>query len=188
MFHRQPSALEAAVEELKDRLAKLEGRIDVDSADREQFAELFKSSYLVVVRTHDPRRRHAAITLITNVLLREGDSDKLPYAELDHFVRCLEILSAGAIDVVQKAVSIARERRFPNLHKMHFRFAFGELETGFPNTDPYLLLGLVGEVNAVNLIHQPAIPAVRHQSNLYGNYPLELTPLGVRFVEQLIES
>ncbi len=181
-------ALQAAVEELKERLAKLENRIDAESVDREQFAELFKSSYLILVRTHDPRRRHAVVALITNALLRDGDSEKLPFTELDHFVRCLEILSTGALDVVKQAVSMARERRSSHLDKRSFRFSFGDLETRFSDTDEHLLLGLVGELNAVNLIHQLAIPTVRHEANLYGNYPLELTPLGARFVERLVEG
>jgi hypothetical protein len=180
--------IEAALQDLQDRLVRLETRIDPGTVNREQFAETFKSSYLVIIRTHDERRRRAAVSGITNLLLREDDPAKLPFTELDHFIRALETLSAGALDVVHEAVAMGRDNRFPKLGATYFRFNFADLQKRLHGMDSYLLLGLVGELNTVNFIHQPTLPNIRDESNLYGNYPLELTPLGVRFVERMMEA
>ena len=101
-----------AIEELAQDITLLGDRIDAESINREEFAELFKSCYLIIVRTHQQKKRTAAVRLIANVLLRDGDSDKLSYTELDHFVHCLDTLSVGAIDVLAHAVEIVlRDKR-----------------------------------------------------------------------------
>ncbi len=41
---------------LGEKLTSLEGRIDVDAVNKEDFSELFKSCYLVVVRRRDLRQ------------------------------------------------------------------------------------------------------------------------------------
>ena len=53
-----------------------------------------------------------------------------------------------------------------------------------PQTDPDLLMGLVGELNAQNLVHALGSPAMRDPE--YGNYPIEVTPMGARFVERIL--
>jgi hypothetical protein len=54
-----------------------------------------------------------------------------------------------------------------------------------PDTNEHLLMALVAELNAVHLIHaptqQPTIKAAGH-----GNYRLQLTPLGIKFVRYLL--
>jgi hypothetical protein len=53
-----------------------------------------------------------------------------------------------------------------------------------PQISPHLLMGLVSELNAMNLVHIPGPPAIRTAN--YANYPVELTPLGTRFVTRLL--
>src|SRR6266566_1148850 len=59
-------SIEQAIEELRRQLSELENRVDPEAVDREQFAELFKSCYLVLVRTHQAKTRKAAVRLIVN--------------------------------------------------------------------------------------------------------------------------
>jgi hypothetical protein len=53
-------------------------------------------------------------------------------------------------------------------------------------TEPSLLMGLIGELNSVNLVHILATPTVRTPN--YGNYALELTPLGIRFIQHVLDD
>jgi hypothetical protein len=93
-------SLEKAVELLRDQLKRLEGRIDPDAVDKDEFAELVKTCYLAIIRTNQESKLQAAAALLANLLLRKGDPAKLSYTELDHFARCVDSLSIGATTVL----------------------------------------------------------------------------------------
>lgn len=179
-------SIESTLEILKQKLEELADRIDADAVNKDEFAELFKSCYLSIVRTQQRRKLNAAANLLTNILLRDGDPEKLPYTELDHFARCLEALSIGAIEVLGHAVDLARKSKPQQYRVEPFRFDFEQLQRRMPKTDAFLLMGLVGELNSVNLIHLAGAPTIATPA--YANYPIQLTPLGVRFCERLIEK
>ncbi len=179
-------SIETAIEMLKQKLEQLAERIDADAVNKDEFAELFKSAYLSIVRTQQRRKLNAAANLLANILLRDGDPDKLPYTELDHFSRCLEVLSAGAIEALGHAVALARKSKPQEYSTQPFKFNFEQLQTRMPKTDAFLLMGLVGELNSVNLIHLAGAPTIATPA--YANYPIQLTPLGVRFCERLLED
>src|SRR5450830_1408323 len=60
-------AVERTIELLGEKLGSLEGRIDVDAVDKEDFSELFKSCYLVIVRSNREEKLHAAAAMLTNI-------------------------------------------------------------------------------------------------------------------------
>lgn len=175
-------SVEIATQLLEERLENLENRIDVDAVNKDEFSELFKSCYLAIVRTTQESKLRAAAALLANLLLQPGDPDKLPYTELDHFVRCVDSLSIGAIHVVGVAYELFKNRGSRNVDAYGLRFDFEGLQTRMDSMEPSLLMGLVGELHTMNLLHLPGIPDVRVQD--YGNYAIELTPLGARFVER----
>ena len=179
-------SIETAIEMLKQKLKQLADRIDADAVNKEEFAELFKSCYLSIVRTQQKRKLNAAANLLANILLRDGDPDKLPYTELDHFARCLEVLSVGAIEALGHAVDLARKSKPQEYKVQPFRFDFEQLQSRMTKTDAFLLMGLVGELNSANLIHLAGAPTIATPA--YANYPIQLTPLGVRFCERLLEE
>ena len=168
-----------AIEELGQHISSLEGRIDPGSVNQDEFSELFKSCYLVIVRTHQQEKRSAAVRLIANILLREGDSDKLTYTELDHFVHCLDTLSIGAVEALAHAVEIVRRNNPADLEENSVSINFEDIQAEMPEVAPDLLMGLIGELNGQNLLHIPAAPGIRTAD--YANYPVELTPIGGKF-------
>lgn len=179
-------SIEQATELLQKKLISLEGRIDADAVNKDEFSELFKSCYLVVVRTTQESKLRAVSAILANLLLKPGDAEKLSYAELDHFVRCLDGLSVGAITVLAVARSLTARGNIQPDHDGNQTLSFETLSNELKTIEPSLLLGLVGELNTFNLIHiqgRPAIPTAQ-----YGNYPLSLTPLGKRFVEWFLEK
>jgi len=179
-------SIETAIEILKQKIEQISDRINPDTVNKEEFAELFKSCYLSIVRTQQRQKLNAAANLLANILLREGDPEKLPYTELDHFARCLETLSIGAIEVLGHAVDLAKKSK-PQLYRVDpFRFDFQQLQDRMPQTDAFLLMGLVGELNSANLVHLAGAPTIATPA--YANYPIQLTPLGVRFCERLLEN
>src|SRR5262249_49733712 len=103
-------------------------------------------------RTHREEKLRAAAGLLANLLLKPGDPGKLSYTELDHFVRCLDALSIGAITVLGAASSIVRASA-SNLGGRE-RFAFERLRSKLPRQmEPELIMGLVGELSACYLLH-----------------------------------
>ena len=182
--------LEKTIALLGSKIERLSERIDVETVDREEFAEMFKSCYLLIIRSHHEARLEGATGLLVNLLLRKDDPAKLTYTELDHFARCLDALSIGAIEVLGRVVDLRqREPRpepdFP--YSVPYRVDFERLHRETPAFDAQLLMGLVGELNALNLVHLkiPTMPPIGIVP--YALSVLELTALGERFVEHIME-
>jgi hypothetical protein len=100
-------ALQKAAEALNERVNNLGERIDLELIHTDQFADLFKICYLICQTTQHTEKLRAAASILTTALLRLADEDKLPYEELDHFIRCLASLSIGAIHVLGQAMKLA---------------------------------------------------------------------------------
>ena len=115
-------SIERATDILRERIENLGDRIDVENVKKDEFSELFKSCYLLIVRTHKEEKLRAASSLLVTLLLKEGDRAKLSYREL----------------------------------------------------------------NALHLVHLLGAPTVRTPD--YGNYPIEFTELGARFVVHILEG
>lgn len=177
-------SIDLAIELLQYKLTELEGRLDVEAVNKDEFAELFKSCYLSIVRTHRESKLKAATTILVNLLLKEGDSEKLSYTELDHFARCVESLSSGAVEVLGTVMSAAKREGHGDLLSGSFRMNFSDVSANFSDLSPFLLMGLVSELHAVNLLHRGSTPTIATTN--YGNYPVELTPLGARFAHYLL--
>lgn len=179
-------SIQLAVDELRALLIALETRVDPESVNKEEFAELFKSCYLMIVRTHQHEKRTAAVRLIANILLREGDPEKLSYTELDHFVHCLDSLSIGAVTTLAHAVEFVRSNNASDLEKKSVSLNFSDLHKRMPDVSPDLLMGLVGELDRENLLHRPGAPSIR--TARYANYAIELTPIGGRFALRFLSQ
>ncbi len=177
-------SIELTVRILKKRLDRYHKRLDVSKVDRIEFAELFKSCYLVIVRSHKKARLEAAANLLVHVLLKSGDKDELLFSELDFFVRVLDSISLGAIEILALIYDIQTGPGNRDVFADNTRLKFGRLHAKYSGKDAHLLMGLVGELDAYNLVHLPGGPAAREPD--YANYTIELTPLGARFVVQVI--
>ena len=173
-----------AIELLRRRLNELGERIDVAAVNRDDFAELFKSCYLSIVRSHREEKLRAATAILANLLLREGDPDKLSYTELDHFARCVETLSSGAVEVLGTVVHAARSEGRRDLETKSHNMNFGELNGQLHEYSPELLMGLVAELDRANLLHRSE-PSI--QMAEYRNHQVTLTPLGMRFARFLLD-
>jgi len=184
-------ALERAATELQKRLNALDERLDAEYVRTEQFADLFKNCYIISQRTQHEEKLRAAANILTNALLREGDGDKLPYEELDHFTRCVELLSIGAIHVLGQAINCAegqdRGKKPVRVARENVRVDFGTLRSRLPPTDDNLLMGLIGELTSLHLLHSLGDPMVHDADDRYRNYPIETTPLGYRFTAHILK-
>ncbi|HEX4117727.1 MAG TPA: hypothetical protein VHX99_02905 [Rhizomicrobium sp.] len=172
-------SIEKAMKMLGEKLNSLNQRIDIDAVNKEDFSELFKSCYLVIIRSQREEKLRIAANLLANVTLKEGDQEKVPYTELDHLVRCLDSLSIGAINVLKVAFDI--RSRAPMSQRGTFQFQ--QLRDELKDFETSLLMGLVSELRGMNFIEVQE-PGIRVPD--YGNFLLELTPVGKRFVERFI--
>jgi hypothetical protein len=174
-------SVERALELLKEELGSLEGRIDIEAVDKEDFSDLFKSCYLVIVRSNREEKLRAAAALLANMLLRPGDLSKSSYEEIDHLVRCVDALSIGAISVLIGARDLSKVHG----QNAQGRFTFDQLRKTFPQFNASLLMSLVSELRALNLLdaQEGLIRMPDH-----GGVSLEMTPIGRRLVERFIEG
>ncbi|MCX5902638.1 MAG: hypothetical protein NTV89_04015 [Proteobacteria bacterium] len=179
-------SIEEALSSLQEKLTILQARIDTEAVNKDEFSELFKSSYLLIQRSHQQKKIDAAVNLIVNILLKKSDPKRLSYTELDHFARCLDLLSIGALEVLEVIVTIyhnpqERKQVFRSEHELQF----DSLSKRFSHFQVPLLMGLVAELSSLNLFYMVPAPAVRTAD--YGNQVIELTPLGERFVTHLLQ-
>ena len=166
---------------LGEKLNSLEGRIDVDIVDKDDFSELFKSCYLIIIRSQREEKLRAAANFIANLLLKTDDPAKSSYTELDHLVRCLDTLSIGAIGVLGACLRVGSTAPMSKRET----FQFEQLRTEFEDLEPSLVMSLLSELRSMNLvaIQEPGIRTAD-----YGNYLIELTPIGRRFIERFIQG
>ena len=184
------NSVRRATEILTARLNQLEDRIDCENTNNDEFAELFKSCYLVIVRTHQEEKLQAAVNLLVNILLKNDDPEKLQYTELDHFVRSVDSLSIGAIRVLGILYDVYKNspKRGNTMSKYScvFEDIRRKLISNGSKISASLLMGLMEELNSKHLVHLPGAPGARTES--YGNYSVELTHLGTCFVEYLLKK
>jgi len=174
-------AIERSTELLAQNLDALKDRMDVDVVNKEDFSELFKSCYLVIVRTNREEKLQAATAILANFLLRPGDPAKSSYQELDHLIRCIDALSIGAITVL----GAARKMGSTSGQGMQRSFQFDRLRNAFPEFDASLVVSLVSELRALNLVRTQEGPVRMPDSS---EILVEVTPIGVRLVGRFIES
>jgi hypothetical protein len=147
----------------------------VEAVNKEDFSKLFKSCYLVAVRSNRNEKLNAAAALLANLLLKPGDPAKFSYDELDHLVWCLEALSIGAIAVLGAVRKLADS----NENRM---IKFNLLQDLFPQFEFSLLMSLVSELRALNLVRVQDEGAIRMPDR--SGIGIELAPIGRRFFER----
>jgi len=178
-------AVKKSIEILSNRIEELGDRIDAECVNKDEFSELFKSCYLIMIRTHQEEKIRGCVELICNILLKRGDTDKLTYTEIDHFVHCLDNLSIGAIEVLGHVVAVARAMNRERVGKENVRISFSDVQNRVPTIEADLLMGLLGELNSFHLVFVNPTPSVR-----MANYQLstvELPPIGVRFAKYVLQ-
>lgn len=184
-------AMSTAADELARRLEVLENRIDDYYVRTDEFAELFKNYCAVIQRAQREEKLRAAANILGNALLKKDDPEKLDYEELDHFIRCLESLSLGALHVLAKAIEYAKAQdsgfQRKRVEMEVVKVDFNHLQKQFPQLDRHLLMGLVGELTAFNLLFSRGASSIRSENDAYWAFALETTPLGYRFVKHILE-
>jgi hypothetical protein len=167
------------------RLDQLEGRLDEAQIQNNDFLELFKSAYLVVIRSHKKERHIGAANLLANLLLKSDDSERLSYTQLDHFVRCLDNLSIGALECLAAIYEFGSRVNMQSGQRVQ-QISFRSIHNRLSHYAPDLLMGTVRELDAHNLVHLSGAPDIKTEN--YGNYPVYLSDIGVDFVEQILRD
>ena len=176
---------------LQERCQYLQDRLDAETVKPEEFFELFTACYSTVIQTTREEKISAAAALICNVALRDNDPDKLSYPDLEHFARVLDSLSTGALHVIASIYKLKGGQRKFRTGALGTEFQFDEvynkLRDSISGVSEELFMGLLSDLNAANLIHFPGFSGARQARKPYANYIFWLTPLGVRFVEYVLE-
>lgn len=180
-----------AIEYLNARLDALGNRIDRNTVDEDEFSDSIKSFLRLSQRSSQDEKLKAAANILANIMLKDGDPDKLSYSELDHFSRCVESLSIGALRVLGECYSFAKRHPL-NKTAEGFRVNSGELIRQIEEQSPDLIMSLVTELDSWNLVQDGSRQSfARTYAEIRGmsycsNIPLHLTRMGIKFVEHIL--
>jgi len=168
-------ALELAIRCLRRQLERLKERVSAETVNRAEFADLFKSAYLVIVRSHHEQKLRAASNVIANALLRVGDEEKLQFNDLDFFVRLIDRLSYASFSMLRLLCSEGGERHHITLEKIKSRLA------GAPEALPEAALA---ELHSVGLVDQERASTAGPDGSWLS---FKVSLLGGRFVRHVID-
>jgi len=174
-------SLRAVMESLQGQCDYLRDRVDYELVDREQFAELFKTMVATATRTHHEEKLRAAASIVGNSLLKPGDPAKQSYEELDHFGRCVDRLSIGAIITLGACRQLNDGVSFGMANGFHVSALHGRLRSAH-DWDVSFVETLVAELQSFNLV-EVQNPAIRTQEG--GQGLVKLTPVGSRFIDHI---
>lgn len=175
-------AMRKAAELLAEKVVDIEGRIVDDAINKEDFADLYLKLEALTAKTNRDEKLRAAANILANALLPPTDPHRSPYEELEHLMHCAEVLSSGAIAVLGASIKVRPTR---HASQGDTPFGFKELWQLLPNMDPQLIMGLIAELRALNLLN---ITEGLIQSPVFEAYQIRVTPLGSRFAERFIEG
>lgn len=170
-------ANQRSIDRLRVRIRELEDRLDAETVEKDEFLELAKSTFLLLDSTQYEEKANAAIEIFLNGGLKDGDPEKRPYDELDHFSCCLRSLSIGALRVLSIAVALNLPAH-KSIHPGEIAQKYGELDDDF-------CIGLLRELEGCHFIHLHISNAVYNgkRSATFGT-----TDLGFRFHKYILSK
>ncbi len=133
-------AIWKAMELLNEKLQDLGDRIDTGSIDEDEFSDTVKSFLMTIQKTSQEEKLRGAANLLANVCLKDGESDKLPYTEIDHFFRCLESLSVGAIYVLGVVCKMVEARGTRKSPAGEYTLTYGDIVPEINNLPPHTIM------------------------------------------------
>ena len=103
--------LQATLDIFRERLNDLADRVDLECVKRDevQVSVIVNHCLEILDRTEEPEKIRAAVNILRNPALKIGDPEKLEYAELKHFARCLDTLTLEALHVLREVVRFERD-------------------------------------------------------------------------------
>jgi len=180
------NAINKALKFLKDKLNLYGERIDISQSDPDEISDITKQYYQIILNNSHELKLKSASSILANAYLKADDSSKLTYVELDHMLKCINSLSIGSLEILGVIYSKIVPKSQRHHTNKNYRFNFEDLKRYFPQHESTFLMGLVGECNSLNLLHISGIPQI--PTNEYGNYPIELTKFGQRFIKHMIDD
>ncbi|MCJ7544895.1 MAG: hypothetical protein MUP47_10115 [Phycisphaerae bacterium] len=178
-------ALAKAVDYLRTRINGIEERLDIASAGEDELADSAKSFFRSALSTSQDEKLRAAANLFGNSLLKKGDAEKLTYTEREHFSRCLDSLSIGALKVLRAMYQLRGRRTFQD---GSHAFQSQDLVNSVADADPNLVLSLAHELIPWGLASAEDPQLRYYQKGYLANQQWLLSPMGTRFVQYVLEA
>ena len=181
-------SIRKAISALRKRLDQLGERVDVAAVDPDEFSDAVKSFLLLTQRTSREEKLRGAGNLLANLLLTNDDPERLTYTEADHFWRCLDALSIGAIRLLGLICQEMNTRGLREAPGGEYMFAAGDVVPMMNDLSPHLVLSLVAELDALNLLRKAAASVSLASQGYRENDAIFLTRTGLRFVEMVLQA
>lgn len=165
------------IDRILARIRELDDRLDAETVKRDEFVDLAKRIFLLLDNTQYEEKANVAIEILLNGGLQDGDPEKRPFDELDHFSRCVSALSIGAIKVLSIAFSLGRP--------VHKTIDPGEVTQKYCNLDQDFCVGLLRELQGCHFIHLQVANSVINEKR---STSFSITKLGLRFHEFILSK
>jgi hypothetical protein len=175
------NSLRSAMESLQSQCDYFRDRIDYELVNHSEFAELFNTMVATAVRTHHEEKLQAAASVVCNSMLKPGDPAKQSYQELDHFGRCIDRLSIGAIYTLGACRQLSNQVA-PGISKS---FQVSTLRSQLNlecDWEMPFVESLLAELQSINLVELQR-PPIRTQGG--GESLVTLTAMGSRFISHI---
>ncbi len=179
MAELQTRAYDRFFQEISQRIIALEiskERI-AERLRSEDFIETYNRCRWIVLMTNRKTKIEAAAALVAEMMKPDSDDQRLSFNDTDFFVRCVDDLSTGALELLSEATAKSVGKRD------NMNISFGSVARHVADDD--LKMGLFYELARFNLV-QISVPSVLHASNPYGNYGLRLTLMGKKLVDRIL--
>ena len=100
LFKSTERAISKSFNMFNERLNEIEDRLDLESVNEDQLSDTIKSFFQIVIYNSHEDKLKAAVNILTNLLLNSKDVEKLSYNELNHFTKCIDTMSVGALEAL----------------------------------------------------------------------------------------
>jgi hypothetical protein len=166
-------AVEASFRHMGRTFGRFERRVAAETVNKAEFADLFKSAYLIMLRSHKSERLKAACNVVVNATLRAGDPDKLTFGELDCFVRALDRMSHGALCLLPELARIVARDPVP----------LGIVQKSIKQPQGEVLEALLMELHTLGFLSQHRVGVADADGSVLR---VGVTDLGRSFIRQVL--
>lgn len=146
--HDRDQRTSAAFREFAEKIALLENRLDANAMKREGYADIFSAVSETIDSTNHQVKIDAAVNILVNAGLKEGDPAKVDYSELEFFAAVVRSISNGALHCLGQIVKHDRAQSSRSLPRTDVQV----FTRSNPVWHPDFVIGLFRELEQYNFV------------------------------------
>jgi hypothetical protein len=165
-------------EQIFERLSKCEGQLDTEAVKKDGFADIYSETAETFRQTDHDAKVRAAINILSNAFLKDGEPGKIPFSELEFFARSVNELSSGAVHILGRVIGVEEQRNQRPLESLDLRSIANE------GVDRDFTIGLLRELEQRHFVH---LEFTNMHYEGKRDVSTKSTSLGRRFCKDILE-